>query len=154
MKSADQLRPKRSDDPNFRVHEATVKQWQFNRFLYELVGENWNWRDKIPWNEAQWKQYAESDDLTTFVAYYDGSPAGYFELKSNKGEVEIAYFGLAPKFIGRGFGGPLLTAALQQAWLMHPDRVWLHTCTLDHPSALKNYQARGMVIYRIETQNS
>ena len=149
MKSADQIRPKRNDDQRFRVIEATVKQWRLNRFLYELVGRDWNWRDKLPWSEDQWQHYAESDDLRTFVAYYDGSPAGYYELRSADGEIEIAYFGLSPKFIGRGFGGALLTSALEEAWQMHPRRVWLHTCTLDHPSALKNYLARGMAIYNV-----
>jgi GNAT superfamily N-acetyltransferase len=152
MQTPDQLRAKLSNDPRFRVLEATVKQWQLNRFLYDLVGSNWTWHDKLPWSEHQWKQYAESNDVKTFVAYYDGSPAGYFELKSENGDVEIAYFGLAPRFIGLGLGGTLLTSALEHAWQMRPGRVWVHTCTLDHPSALKNYQARGMVIYKVETQ--
>jgi len=87
------------------------------------------------------------------VGYYDGSPAGYHELRQDDGDgVEIAYFGLLPAFIGRGFGGALLTHALDEAWRMEPTRVWVHTCTLDHPAALANYQARGMKIYRVETQ--
>jgi ribosomal protein S18 acetylase RimI-like enzyme len=151
MKSADQLRPKCVNDPRFRVMEASVKQWELNRFLYELVGRDWNWRDKLPWSESQWRSYVESDDLRTFVAYYDGSPAGYYELRTTGGEIEIAYFGLSPKFIGQGFGGALLTNAIEEAWRMHPSRVWLHTCTLDHPSALKNYLARGMTVYNVET---
>ena len=150
MKSPEQLRAKRSDDPRFRVLEATPKQWQLNRFLYALVGSDWAWHEKLPWSESQWKHYAEADDLRTFVAYFDGSPAGYFELRSGDGDVEIRAFGLAPKFIGRGFGGPLLTAAIELAWQMRPQRVWVHTCTRDHPTALKNYQARGMVAYKTE----
>ena len=71
--------------------------------------------------------------------------------RDNSNGVEIAILGLTPKFIGRGFGGVLLTTALETAWQMKPDRVWLHTCTLDHRSALPNYQARGMRVYRVET---
>ena len=62
-------------------------------------------------------------------------------------EVELAYFGLLPSFIGRGVGGALLTEAIRRAWALGPQRVWLHTCTLDHPAALPNYQKRGFRIY-------
>lgn len=153
MTSPDQLKPKRSADPRFQVLEAVVKQWQLNRFLYELVGSAWFWKDKLSWSQAQWTEYAESDGLRTFVAYYDGSPAGYFELRTSDGEVEIVYLGLAPKFIGRGLGGPLVSAALEKAWDMHPGRVWLHTASTAHPAALKSYLSCGMALYKTETEN-
>jgi GNAT superfamily N-acetyltransferase len=79
----------------------------------------------------------------------NGSPAGYFELaRGDDDEVQIAYFGLTPPFIGRGLGGVLLTQAIREAWHWDATRVWVHTCNLDHPGALANYQARGMRIYR------
>ncbi len=149
MLSPSVLRPKQCSEPSFRVEQAQVKQWQFNKFLYELVGRDWHWTDKLPWSEQQWREYAEAEDLRTFVAYCQGSIAGYYELRSGPAaEVEIAIFGLAPKFLGRGFGGALLTHALQTAWSMPASRVWLHTCTLDHPAALPNYLARGMTVFR------
>jgi GNAT superfamily N-acetyltransferase len=152
MRSREALRPKRCLDSRFRVDEATVKQWEFNRFLYLLVGRDWCWNDKRSWTEQQWKAYAEADPLRTFVARYDGSVAGYYEMRGDEaGGVEIAIFGLTPKFVGRGFGGALLTHALEEAWRTGPTRVWLHTCTLDHPAALPNYQARGMTVCRVET---
>jgi GNAT superfamily N-acetyltransferase len=95
--------------------------------------------------------------LRTFVAYYDNSLAGYYELRrDDEGGVEIAYFGLLPEFIGRGLGGALLTSAIEEAWQMLSlvSRVWVHTCNLDHPAALANYQARGMAIYKQETTES
>ncbi|MSU36408.1 MAG: GNAT family N-acetyltransferase [Pedosphaera sp.] len=146
------IRPKHCDDARFSIHECTVKQWQFNRFLYFAVGESWTWNDKRGWSAEQWRAYAESDTLRTFAAYYDGSPAGYFELhEDDVGEIEIAYLGLLPAFYGRGFGGALLTRALEEAWKSQPRRVWVHTCTDDHSAALPNYLARGMTIYKTET---
>jgi GNAT superfamily N-acetyltransferase len=71
--------------------------------------------------------------------------------RDDQSGVEIAYFGLLPAFIGRGLGGALLTNAIEEAWQMSPERVWVHTCTLDHPSALANYQARGMEVYKVES---
>ena len=153
MRSPEGLRPKLTPDPRFQVREVVVKQWEFNRFLYSLVGAGWNWTDKSRWSDDQWRAYAEADRLRTFVAYLEGSVAGYYELEQDEAQgVEIAIFGLTPKFIGRGFGGAMLTHALQEAWRMGPSRVWLHTCDLDHPGALANYQARGMIIYRVVTE--
>ncbi len=61
------------------------------------------------------------------------------------------YFGLLPEFIGRGLGGPLLTAAVRRAWeIPGARRVWLHTCTEDHPQALANYLSRGFSVFRVE----
>ena len=152
MRSPSALRPRRSEDPRFRVAEATVKQWQFNRFLYLLVGGDWSWVDKRSWSDQRWKAYAESERLRTFAAYYDGSVGGYFELRADDaGGVEIAILGLTPKFVGRGLGAVLLTHALEEGWRLQPTRVWLHTCSLDHPAALPNYQARGMTVYKVET---
>lgn len=153
MTDPGQLRPKHSADPRFRILEATARQWEFNRFLYMFIGAAWQWRDKLPWSDARWKAYAESPAIRTFVGYYDGSVAGYFELSAEGDSVEIIYFGLAPHFIGQGLGGALLTRAIAEAWNLQPPprRVWVHTCSLDHPAALRNYEARGMAIYKTET---
>src|SRR6266480_1244057 len=68
------------------------------------------------------------------------------------GEVEIAYLGLMPAFIGRRLGAPLLTAAIRRGWAMGAGRVWVHTCTLDSPYALAHYQARGMRVFKEQTE--
>lgn len=153
MRSIAALKPREFPDSQVWVKEAVVKEWRFNRFLYTLVGADWAWTDKLPWTEQQWSTYAETENLRTFIAYHEGAISGYYELqRGDTGDVEIAIFGLAPKFTGRGYGGALLTHAIREAWRMSPGRVWLHTCTLDHPAALPNYLARGMSIYRVETQ--
>jgi GNAT superfamily N-acetyltransferase len=79
--------------------------------------------------------------------------AGYYELRrvAEDGSVEIAYFGIVPGEYGRGLGKHLLSCAVRDAWALRPRRVWLHTCTLDHPSALPNYIARGFIPYKTET---
>lgn len=148
MGALKELVPARSSDPDFIVREAVERQWQLNRSLYRLVGEQWAWIDRQRWSDQQWGSYVASDQLRTFVASWRGATAGYYELQRDDAQaVEIAYFGLAPAFIGRGFGGALLTDALKQAWAWEAHRVWVHTCTLDHPAALNNYQARGMLVY-------
>ena len=91
-------------------------------------------------------------DVSLWLLSSRGSPAGYFELRRHgDGSVEVAFFGLLPEFVGRGWGGHLLTLAVREAWAMRPARVWLHTCTLDHPAALHNYVKRGFRPVREET---
>ena len=87
------------------------------------------------------------------MAYYKGSIVGYFELVNLGGDIEIAYFGLTPKFIGKGFGGYLLSRATQLAWQeFAAKRVIVNTFTLDHESALNNYLARGFKIVRQQSK--
>ena len=157
MDSPDQLRPKRCADERFQIREKKERDWRFNRDLYLAVGQLWSWNDKRVWSDEQWKEYGLAPELRTFAAYYDNSLAGYYELRrDHEGGVEIAYFGLLPEFTGRGLGGALLTSAIEEAWSperirgITPKRVWVHTCTRDHPQALANYQARGLVIYKVE----
>lgn len=148
MLSRADLRPRHSDDGLFVIRERLVPQWQLNRFLYQLVGEQWHWVDKIKWSSAEWECYVAK--VRTCVATYGGNIAGYYELLRHAAEpsVQISYFGLAPEFIGRGFGPALLTDALERAWQWDTTRVWVHTCNLDHPAAVQNYLARGMAIYK------
>lgn len=155
MRSRDQLRPKRAD-ARFQVREKSDRDWRFNRDLYFRVGERWDWIDRRPWTDEQWKEYAEeAAELRTFAGYYDDALVGYYELRRDReGGIEIAYFGLLPEWIGRGLGGALLTSAIEGAWRMEPNtsRVWVHTCNRDHPQALANYQARGMIVYKVEQE--
>lgn len=148
-----ELKARDCSDTRFAIREATVAQWQLNRFLYCYVGQQWNWNDKRTWSAERWRDYVAAPNLRTFLGLYDGSIAGYYELRRTADDVEIAYFGLTPEFIGRRLGGALLTSALEHAWEWNdPARVWVHTCTLDHPAALTNYQARGMRIYSTVTE--
>ena len=154
MKSFSSLKDKQNSQ-GLQIYECKIRQYQFNRFLYQFVGGSWEWSDKLPWSDDEWKAYAEKNNLRTWVAYFKGSPAGYYELQQQNGDdVEIASFGLAPKFIGKGFGGYLLSQAIKSAWEWKDTRrVWVHTCNLDHPYALPNYKARGMKVYNVETNN-
>lgn len=151
MHSVDSLKSV-EDGRGLSVLEAEIDNYKLNRFLYQYVGESWQWFDKLSLSDNEWKKYVEDPGLRTWVAYFKGSIAGYFELsQADNGSIEIVYFGLAQEFIGKGFGGYLLSCAIKSAWAMPgAQRVWLHTCSLDHPSALQNYKARGFQVYKQE----
>lgn len=145
------LNPAAPQPVNVQLVECATDSWEVNQFLYSYVGRHWQWHDKQHWDEAQWQSYVSDKQLRTWMLLYQGTPAGYFELyQHSDASVEIAYFGLAKAFIDKKLGGWLLVQALQIARAWAGSRVWVHTCDLDHPAALHNYQARGMRLYKTE----
>ncbi len=131
-----------------RAESPTVS---FYRFLYNNVGEKWKWVDRRKLNDDELRDIIQDERVEVNVLYLRGVPAGYVELDSRREkEIEVAYFGLMPEFIGQKLGKPLLTWAVNKAWEQKPKRLWVHTCTLDHPGALPLYQKCGFEIYKTE----
>ena len=145
MTTPSELRPSLEPAPPVEIRRATVVSPELGRFLYTAAGGNWYWIDRLSWSYEQWLERLSHPRVETWVMYEGGAPAAYFELDGiADGDVEIAYLGVLPAFMGRGLGGWLLTEAIRRAWAMGTRRVWVHTCTLDAPHALANYRARGM----------
>ncbi|TME02441.1 MAG: GNAT family N-acetyltransferase [Chloroflexi bacterium] len=143
------LRPSPEPATPVEIRRATVVSPELGRFLYTAAGGNWYWIDRLVWTYDQWLERLSQPRVETWVMYVGGTPAAYFELDGTAdGEVEIAYLGVLPAFMGRGLGGWLLTEAIRRAWAMETRRVWVHTCTLDAPHALANYRARGMRVFK------
>ncbi len=123
----------------------------FFRFLYREVGRDWHWLDRLSWSDETIAEYVGQSGLEIWPLVWRGAPAGYAELHRREGgEVELVYFGLMRHAIGQGIGGPFLSEAMGRAWNADTRRLWLHTCTLDHPNALSNYLARGFHVVRKE----
>jgi GNAT superfamily N-acetyltransferase len=122
------------------------------RSLYTEVGREYHWVDRLSWTDADIARYLDDPALELWVLRVGGEPAGYFELRrEDDGAVEVAYFGLLPAFTGQGLGKFMLTRAVERAWARGATRVWVHTSSLDHASALSNYLARGFSIWKQET---
>ena len=144
MLSPTELRPATLPDPVPRIEQVEQCSIDFFRFLYQQVGQAYQWTDRLRWSDETVRAHLQNSGVSIWVMTWEGEPAGYFELREHEDRsVEIAYFGLLPRFIGRGWGKFLLTQAVHAAWRLGPPRVWLHTCTLDHPAALPNYLKRG-----------
>ena len=130
------------------VARAEPPDGELNRWFYVEVGAAHNWIDNLGRSEADWQAWAER--VETWVATVDGRRAGYYELRVDGGNVEVAYFGLLAAYQGAGLGGFLLTHAVRRGFELAP-RVWLHTNTQDGAAALPNYKARGLRPFRTET---
>ena len=126
--------------------------FQLNKFFYKSIGNNHRWVDRLIWTEAQWIDYVSREKVKTYIFKYNEDLVGFFELifhHENK-EVEIAYFGILKEYQNKKLGSHLLSQAIKRSFSEKINRVWVHTCSLDHKNALKNYIARGMKIFKTE----
>ena len=144
--------------PNIECSVNLVKpdDFQINKFFYKNIGKKYRWTDRLVWSDSDWIKYSSDQKVETFILKVKNDLAGYFELifHSDIQEIEIAYFGLLEEYHNKKLGGYLLSAAIKKSFeKKNIKRVWVHTCTLDHKNALKNYLARGMQIYNKETIN-
>jgi GNAT superfamily N-acetyltransferase len=133
--------------PRLPYELERVTDPQLGLWLYERIGAAHSWVDRLRWPAQRWQNWVDSGEA--WMATANGEQAGLFSLRLLDDPVEIDVFGLLPAFHGLGLGGHLLTDALRRGFELG-DRVWLHTCTLDSPHALPNYEARGMRVYRTE----
>lgn len=151
MRDPSELQRALSGDPSIRIEQQRDCSIELFRFLYVEVGKNYHWVDRLPWTDEEIGTYLKQPEISLWLMTCEAEPAGYFELrKCEDGSTEIAYFGLLPKFIGRGLGKHLLTCAAEQAWTDGANHVWLHTCTLDDAAAMPNYLKRGFKPFKTE----
>jgi len=145
------LRP--SDDYNISL--VNSKNFQLNKFLYKQIGKKYHWIDRLTWSEDNWISYTSNNNTFTYVLKKKEELVGYFELlfDENKRQVEIVYFGLLEEYFGKKLGGYLLSEAIKKSFLFKIEKICVHTCSLDHEHALKNYITRGMKIYKKENIN-
>lgn len=144
--------------PGIAIAQARRPDPALYRLCYRSVGEAFHWRDRWDWTDEEITTHLRAPGISLHVATRSTGKkkaqlAGWYELRrvADDDSVEIAYFGIVAAEFGRGLGRHLLSQAVRDAWALSPRRVWLHTCTLDHPHALPNYIARGFTPYRTET---
>ena len=126
------------------------KNYELNEFFYKQIGKKHQWVDRLAWNVKDWIKYTTNENLKTYILKEDEELVGYFELIFDKKICEIAYFGILEEYIGKSLGGYLLSEAIKIAFEKKMERIWVHTCSLDHKNAILNYKARGMEIFRTE----
>ena len=133
---------------NCSVELVDPKDSQLNKFFYKNIGKNCQWVDRLVWTDQNWIEYVSNENLYTHVLKEKNEVAGYCEILFNKNseEAEIAYFGILEEYFGRKFGGYLLSEVIKSLFILGSQRVWVHTCSLDH----ENYLSRGMKIFKTE----
>ena len=146
-----------SNRPNnmCKLFEINPPDFQINKFFYKQIGSDHRWIDRLVWDDNKWISYVSNPNVKTYVLKENSNLVGYFEQINNteKNDCEIAYFGILKDFYGKKYGAHLLSLAIKKCFEQKLNKIWLHTCSLDHKNALKNYLARGMKIFRSETIN-
>ena len=143
------FRPKAGGAATLELRRVQPACAELNRVMHAVVGSRWKWGGRTGWGHEQWRAYVLRDEVVTWLAYVAARPVGYCEVERQAdGSVKIMCFGLLPDFIGQGLGGTFITQAVRRCWELGADKVWLDTCSNDHPNALGNYLARGFRIVR------
>ena len=142
---------KPSDEYSVSLLDPT--NFQLNKFFYKNIGKKHSWIDRLAWIDSQWIDYVSNKKVKTYIFKHRDDLAGFFELifHFEKNEVELAYFGLLQEYHNKRLGSYLLFEAIKKSFVKKINRVWVHTCTLDHKNALNNYISRGMKVFKKET---
>jgi GNAT superfamily N-acetyltransferase len=145
-------RPDRPSPPTpplpYRIELVEKPSIAFYRYLYNTVGAPWLWHERRKVPDAALAAVLADPRVWIYTISAGGEPAGYAELDArDPPDILLAYFGIVPKFIGQKLGPTLLRAAVDAAWTRTPNRLTVHTCSLDHPKALGCYQQAGFKIY-------
>jgi GNAT superfamily N-acetyltransferase len=123
----------------------------YYRFLYHTVGDAYHWHSRGKLSDVVLAGILADPLDEIHVLHVDGTPAGFAELdRRDACDVELVQFGLMPEFVGQGLGKYFLQHIVEYVWSHAPKRFWLHTCTLDHPHAVPNYEKAGFRIYHQE----
>ena len=153
LKSLKDFNEIKKPSEDYSVELVDPKDFQLNKFFYKNIGKNYQWVDRLTWTNLDWTKYISDEKLSTYILKYRDEIAGFFEILFNKDtkEAEIAYFGILEEYFGKKLGGYMLSEAIKNLFTMGSKRILVHTCSLDHKNALKNYLSRGMKVYKVET---
>ncbi|MGB7287525.1 MAG: GNAT family N-acetyltransferase [Salaquimonas sp.] len=140
--------------PRLALLQSQEMPIHYYRYLYEQIGKAHHWYERRKLNDEELKLIIHAEATDIEVLYANGNPAGYFELAPGveTGDIEIVYFGILPDYQGLGLGKWFLNSAIQRAWDLSPERVIVHTNTLDHPAALQLYQKMGFSPYAVSEE--
>ena len=153
INSIEELNEPNNLSSDFFIKLLQPDDFKLNKFFYKNIGKSHHWVDRLIWTDKQWMNYTSDGKVRTYVLKKKDDLAGYFELimHKDKKEVEIAYLGLLKEYQNQKLGSFLLSMAIRNSFKEKTNRVWVHTCSLDHKNALKNYLSRGMKIFKKET---
>ena len=155
IKSIKDLRVSRTVTKDHSLEKVEPADFQLNKFFYKNIGKDHRWVDRLVWTDKQWTEYVSDKKVKTYIIKKSNNLAGYFELifHDDQNEVEIAYLGLLTEFQNQKLGSYLLSSAIKESFSKKTNRVWVHTCSLDHKHALNNYLSRGMKVFQTEIIN-
>lgn len=141
-----QSSPARSE---FTIRHVERPSLDWYRRLFREVGEPWLWFSRLRMPDSELNAILSDPAVDVFALSWEGTDQGLLEFdRRGFPDIEVTFFGVTPALIGKGAGRALLAFGLALEWERQPRRIWLHTCTADHPSALRFYQKFGFQAYQ------
>jgi len=137
---------------NVKICLETEKDININKFFYRQVGKNHFWRDRLLWSDEEWKKYINKKNLETGIMKINENMVGFYEQEfhEDKNEMELIQMGILKEHQGKKLGSYLLKHIIQGTHNRDIERLWVHTCSLDHKYALNNYLSKGLKIFKKE----
>ena len=140
---------------NVKIHVETEKDININKFFYRQIGKDHFWRDRLLWSDKKWQKYINNKNLETGIMKINDEFVGFYEQEfhENKNEIELIQMGILKEYQGKKLGSYLLKYIIQNIFSRNIERLWVHTCSLDHKNALSNYLSKGLKIFKEEEIN-
>ena len=137
---------------NVKISLVLEKDININKFFYRQVGKDHFWRDRLLWSDKEWKKYINNKNLETGIMKVNDKLVGFYEQEFHKSqnEMELIQMGILKEFQGKKLGSFLLQYIVQNTFSRDIERLWVHTCSLDHKYALNNYLSKGLKIFKEE----
>lgn len=138
------------DRPDLQLRRIKRPTPAWYRDLFLAVGREWLWFSRLRLDDTALTAIIHDPAVEIYGLYRqdESEPKGLLELDGRKmPDLELAFLGVTTDLVGRGAGRYLLAAALRRAKALKPARFWVHTCSHDHPRALKLYRKAGFVPY-------
>ena len=150
--SSDYLKAKSKPTEDLVIELIDPISFELNKFFYKQIGLDHYWRDRLLWSDKEWFNYVSNKNLETHVLKNGDDLIGYYEQEYHPelNEVELINMGVLKEFRGQKLGSTLLNHAIASASRKNPNRMWVHTCSLDHKHALQNYKSKGFEIFKEE----
>ena len=138
-----------------KVYLDKEKDININKFFYRQIGRDHYWRDRLLWSDGEWHKYVDNINLETGVMKLQDELIGFYEQEFHrrKNEIELIQMGVLKEHQGKRLGSFLLEHIIHKAFSKNVERVWVHTCSLDHKHALDNYLSKGFKTFKEETIN-
>ena len=135
-----------------RITINDKKNYEINKFFYKQIGKDHFWRDRLVWTNKQWLKYSSNPLLDTWILEDNNNNLiGYYEIeKHDNKEFELINMGILSEYRSKSFGSLLLNHVLKKSLENNADKVWVHTCSLDHKFALANYLSKGFKVFKKE----
>ena len=146
-----------NQSPTFpkKIKIDSEKDININKFFYRQIGRDHFWRDRLLWSDKEWHNYVDNINLETGVMKLNEELIGFYEQEFHKAknEIELIQMGIIEEHHGKKFGSLLLEYIIHKAFANNVERVWVHTCSLDHKHALDNCLSKGFKTFKEEIIN-